>query len=182
MSKVLFSTVKGGVRPRTDIRQYSNFYFPRAVPLMQTRWASIYKFAHHLVVCPVLSTTAGIRVAVKPFQVLPSSVSPIDLGEAVQCALEESGKNVPQPTDWKAFALPRLAAGGGKTEAAFQRKSQLVLAEFNGTVLKITPYRNGGAVGEKKGFEAAVEHEAVVNKTSPEAVGIAAFLAFEFCV
>lgn len=149
---------------------------------MQTRWACIYKFANHLVVCPVASTTAGIRVAVEPFQVLPSSVSPIDLGEAVHCALEDSGKNVPQPTDWKAFALPRLAAAGVKTEAAFQKKSQLVSAKFNGTVLKITPYRNGGAAGEKKGFEAAVEHEGIVNKTSPEAVGNAAFLAFEFCV
>lgn len=149
---------------------------------MQTHWASIYKFANHIVVCPVSSTTAGIRVAVEPFQVLPSSVSPIDLGEAVHCALEDSRENVPQPTDWQAFAVPRLAAAGVKTEAAFQKKSQLVSAEFNGTVLKITPNRNGGAAGAKKGFEAAVEHEAIVNETSPEAVGIAAFLAFEFCV
>lgn len=90
--------------------------------------------------------------AVEPFQVLPSSVSPIDLGEAVHCALEDSRENIPQPTDWQAFAVPRLAAAGVKTEAAFQKKSQLVSAEFNGTVLKITPNRNGGAAGAKKGL------------------------------
>jgi hypothetical protein len=148
---------------------------------MQTQWASIYRFSNHLVVCPLSATTAGMRVAVKPFQVLPSSVSPIDLGEAVRHALTDSRKDLPQPTDWKAFALPRLAAAGVKTEAAFQKKSQLVSAEFNGTVLKITPYRNGGAAGATKGFEAAVEHEAIVSEMSPETIGNAAFLAFEFC-
>jgi hypothetical protein len=148
---------------------------------MQTQWASIYRFSNHLVVCPVSATTAGIRVAVEPFQVLPSSVSPIDLGAAVRRALTQSRKDVPQPTDWKALALPRLAAAGVKAEAAFQKKSQFVSAEFNGTVLKITPYRNAGAAGATKGFEAAVEHEEIVKEMSSESLGNAAFLAFEFC-
>lgn len=148
---------------------------------MQTQWASIYRFSNHLVVCPVSATTAGMRVAVEPFQVLPSSVSSIDLGEAVRYALTNSRQGIPQPTDWKAFSLPRLAAAGVKTEGAFQKKSQLVSAEFNGTVLKFTPYRNGGAAEAMKGFEAAVEYEAIVKEMPPEAIGKAAFLAFEFC-
>ena len=39
---------------------------------------------------------------------------------------------------------------------------------------------SGGAAGATKGFEAAVEHEAIVKEMSPKALGNAAFLAFEF--
>jgi hypothetical protein len=102
-------------------------------------------------------------------------------GAAIRRALAESRKDIPQPKDWKALALPRLAAASVKTEAAFQKKSQLVSAELNGAVLKITPHRNGGAVGATKGFDAAVEHEEIVKDMSSEALGNAAFLAFEFC-
>lgn len=148
---------------------------------MQSQRASIYRFPNHLVVCPESQTTAGMWVAVEPFQVLPNPVSPIELGAAIQHALAESRWDIPQPTDWKKLALPRLAAAGVKTEAAFQKKSQLVLAEFNGAVLKFMPYRNGGAVGMTKGFEAAVEHEKMVKEMSSEALGDAAILTFEFC-
>jgi len=79
------------------------------------------------------------------------------------------------------LALPRLAAANVKTEAAFQKKSQLVSAEFNGTVLVITPHRNDSAVGATKGFEAATEHEEIVKEMSSEALDNAALLALEFC-
>lgn len=148
---------------------------------MQSRWTSIYRFPNHLIVCPESQTTAGMKVAVEPFQVLPIPVSPTELGAAIQRALAESRWDIPQPADWKKLASPRLAAAGVKTEAAFQKKSQLVSAEFNGAVLKFVPYRNGGGTGMTKGFEAAVEHERMVKEMSSEALGTAAFLTFESC-
>lgn len=149
--------------------------------LMQSQWASVYRFSSHLVVCPESETTAGIRIAVEPFQVLTSPVLPIELGTAIHRALTESRKGIPQPTDWKALALPRLTAANVKTEAVFQKKSQLVSVELSGAALKITPHRNGGAVGATKGFDAAVEHGETVKDMSSVALGNAVFLAFEFC-
>jgi hypothetical protein len=148
---------------------------------MPSQCASVYKLSTHVVVSPVSKTTAGVRLAVEPYQVLSNPVSPVELGLAIRRALAESREQIQHPTDWKALASPRLAAAGVKTEAAFQKKSQLVSAEFDGAVLTITPQRNGGAVGAEKGFHALVEHVARVSEASPEAIGNASLLAFEFC-
>lgn len=120
-------------------------------------------------------------MAVEPFEVLSITVSPTELGAAILRALAESRWGIPQPTDWKKFASPRLAAAGVKTEAAFQKKSQHISAEYNGSELKFVPSRNGGAVGITKGFEAAIEHETMTKEMSSEALGAAIFIAFESC-
>lgn len=148
---------------------------------MSSQCASIYKLPTHFVVCPVSKTTAGVYIAIEPYQVLSDPISPIELGEAICRALHDSHEKIAHPTDWKALASPRLAAAGVKTESSFQNKSKLVSAEFDGVVLTITPHRNGGTAGDGKGFHETIEHAAHVRKMSSESVGSASLLAFERC-
>ncbi len=127
-------------------------------------------------------TSTGIGVATEPYQVLSSSVSPTELGEAIYRALNDSRENIPHPVDWKALAFPRLAAAGVKTEAAFQKKSALVTALFDGVILSVTPHRNGGKTGNEKGFHPISECEARVMEAAAEAAGTAIFRTFELCI
>lgn len=148
---------------------------------MSSQCASIYKLPTHFIVCPVSKTTAGVYIASEPYQVLPDLISPIEMGEAICRALQDSQEKIAHPIDWKALAVPRLAAAGVKTESSFQKKSKLVSAEFDGVVLTITPHRNGGAAGDGKGFHEIIELAAHVGEMSSDSVGSASLLAFERC-
>jgi hypothetical protein len=149
---------------------------------MSLQRVSIYRFSTQFIVCPICKTSSGIGVATEPYQVLSNSVSPNELGEAIRLALNDSHVGIPHPVDWKALALPRLAAAGVETETAFQKKSDLVTALFDGAVLTITPHRNGGGTGNEKGFHPIAECEAQLMEIAPEVVGTATLHAFELCI
>jgi len=143
--------------------------------------ASIYKFPSSFVICPVNVTTTGIGIASAPYQTLPLDISPAELGEAIFRALDASREGIAHPLDWKALAAPRLAAAGVKSEAAFQKKAELVTVRLLGTELSLTPCRNGGTAGNEKGFHPIEESKTHLNGHGRAPAGEAAIERFKFC-
>lgn len=101
---------------------------------------------------PELKSVSGIFVASEPYQSLPNDADPIALGNAVRSALALAQRTIPNPPDWKALSVPRLAAAEVKSEAALQRQSQLIRITAEAAKIVLTPTRNGGASGSDKGF------------------------------
>lgn len=111
---------------------------------------------------PELKSSSGFFVASEPYQSLPTDAEAVLLGRAVRNAFEFAQRQIPDPTDWKAFSAPRLAAAGVKSEAAFQRNSQLVTITAVDSRITLTPTRNGGTKGADKGFHQLEDNVLVV--------------------
>jgi hypothetical protein len=145
--------------------------------------ASVYRLKDRFLVHPNCRTSTGIRVAVAPFTVLPRDVNVRELGSAIEVALSESTTVVPHPTDWKNVAAPRLISAGVKSEATFQKRSALVQLSATDEEIRIVPTKNGGAVGESRGFhEIPTACIAQPHSSPPEAIGAQVLKAFDLCV
>lgn len=143
--------------------------------------ASIYKLSSRFIVCPVNTTTSGIGIDSEPYIVLPTSVSAVELGEAINQALDKSHDGVAHPLNWKGLAAPRLAAAGVKSEAAFQKQASLVSLITDGKTVAFTPHRNGGGIGPDKGFSPIDECAVTVDAKAPKVRGETTFQVFEHC-
>jgi hypothetical protein len=143
--------------------------------------ASVFKLPSRFIVCPVSTTTAGVGIDSEPYIVLPASVSAVELGEAINQALNSSHDDIAHPLSWKGLAAPRLAAAGVKSEAAFQKQASLVSLITDGKIVTITPHRNGGATGPDRGFSPIDECEVQVGTKAPEICGKTTFQLFEQC-
>lgn len=145
------------------------------------RKASIYKLPSRFIVCPVSTTTSGIGITSEPYIVLPTPVSAVELGKAINQALDSSHDGVSHPLSWKGLAAPRLVAAGVKSEATFQKQASLVSLIANGKTVTFTPHRNGGATGPDKGFSPIDECAVRVDAKTQEIWGETAFQVFEHC-
>lgn len=143
--------------------------------------ASIYRFKDRWVVSPVRTTTTGLLVGSEPFVTLPLDASNSSIGSAIKNALVLSKDVIPHPSDWKRFALPRLTAAGVKTERSFQLGGTLVEVQSNGQLLTFTPTRNGGAVGDSKGFYPLADEAFEMTSDSDDILGETLCKAIERC-
>ena len=142
---------------------------------------AIYRFPDRYLVHPICRTTDGLGVASAPYQVLATDASSETVGQAIFAVLEEAHRVVVHPKDWKAHAVPRHAAAGVKSEAAFQRKAQLVTLEWETGQLQVVPHHNGGTRGDAKGFHRINERAIGLAETLPEFIGEAVHRAFTSC-
>jgi hypothetical protein len=143
--------------------------------------ASVFKFASRFIVCPVSTTTVGVGIDSEPYIVLPASTSAVELGEAINHALDSSHDRVAHPLSWKGLAGPRLAAAGVKSEAEFQKQASLVSLITDGNTITFTPHRNGGTAGPERGFSPIDECAVQTDAKSPEVRVKTAIQIFEHC-
>lgn len=115
----------------------------------------------------------------EPYIVLPAPVSAVELGKAIDQALDSSHDGVDHPESWKGLAAPRLASAGVKSEATFQKQASLVSVVTDGRTATFTPHRNGGANGPDKGFLPIDECAEQVAPTTHEVCGQTALQVFE---
>lgn len=59
--------------------------------------ASVFKLASRFIVCPVSTITAGVGVDSEPYIVLPALISAVELGEAINHALDSSHDGIAHP-------------------------------------------------------------------------------------
>jgi hypothetical protein len=116
------------------------------------RRGAIHQLKDRLFIHPWQMTDMGLGIAGEPYVALPLDADSASLGNAALKALDQSGRTVPHPSDWKAQAAPRLKAAGAKSEKAFQTHACYVSIELEGSRLLVEPWRNGGTKGDKKGF------------------------------
>lgn len=143
--------------------------------------ASVYKLPSRFIVCPVSTTTSGIGIDSEPYIVLLASASAVELGEAINQALDSSHDGISHPLSWKGLAAPRLAAAGVRSETAFQKQASLVSITTDESTVTLTPHRNGGATGPDKGFSPIDECAVQVDAMAPKVRGEATFHVFEHC-
>lgn len=117
----------------------------------------------------------------EPYIVLPTPVSVVELGKAINQVLDHSHDGVSHPQSWEALAVPRLAAAGVKSEAAFQKQASLISVIADGQTVTFTPHHNGGATGPDKGFSPIDECAIRVDLKPQELWGEAALQVFEHC-
>jgi hypothetical protein len=153
----------------------------KAVAPAPAKQAAIYKFATRVVVCSDCKTTAGVGITTEPYEVLFTPVAATALGEAVWRALEGSRCDLPHPSNFKDLALPRLAAAGVKSEAAFQNGSGLVTVKLDGDSICVTPHQNGGTRGDGAGFSPIMENKICLAQFGNEEVGEAVLRTLELC-
>lgn len=146
------------------------------------RKASIYKLPSRFIVCSVSTTTSGIGITSEPYIVLPTPISAVELGNAINRALAGSREGVGNPSSWNGLAAPRLAAAGVKSEATFQKQASLVSLNTDGKTVTFIPHRNGGATGPDKGFSPIDACALRVDLKDQEVWGEAAFQVFEHCI
>jgi hypothetical protein len=113
---------------------------------------AIHQLKDRLFIHPWQMTDMGLGIASEPYVALPLDADSASLGNAALDALNQSGRTVRHPSDWKAEAAPRLKAAVVKSEKAFQTHACYVSIELDGSQLLVEPWRNGGTTGEKKGF------------------------------
>lgn len=111
---------------------------------------------------PELKSVSGLLISSGPFESLPIDADPSAVGGAVRSALSRAEGTIPNPTDWKAVAAPRLAAAGVKSESAFQRQSKLIRISVEAAKIELTPTWNGGVSGTDRGFHQLEEVALVV--------------------
>lgn len=135
-----------------------------------------------LLVCPERKAEAGFWLSVEPFTVLATNSELETIGVAILSALGKSSGTELDPTDWKEFGRPRLAAAGVKTETAFQRGSKLVCIEMSAGKICFTPNHNGGTKGDSKGFR-VIESEVscVPASVTPSEIGRVALASLLKC-
>jgi hypothetical protein len=114
--------------------------------------AAIHQLKDRLFVHPWQITDMGVGIASEPYVALPLEADAASLGKAALEALDQSGRTVRHPSDWKAQAAPRLKVAGAKSEKAFQTRACYVSIELDGSQFLVEPSRNGGTTGDKKGF------------------------------
>jgi hypothetical protein len=73
-----------------------------------------------------------------------------ELGRAIEQALARSQEGVPTPPPDARIDKPLLAAAGVRSWTTFMKLSKHVSVVSDGSLLKVTPYRN---LGSKEGFE-----------------------------
>lgn len=91
-------------------------------------------------------------VASEPFLPLPLDADASAVGDAVLSALTASSDAISHPTDWRAMAMPRLAAAGVRSERSFQLGTALVTVTRSKSGYWLEPHHNGGTSGDSKGF------------------------------
>jgi hypothetical protein len=143
--------------------------------------ASIYKLPSRFIVCPVSTTASGIGLTSEPYIVLSTTVSAVELSQAINQALDNSRDGVNHPISWKGLAAPRLAAAGVKSEATFQKQASLVSLITDGKTVTFTPHRNGGANGNEKGFSPIDECAVGIDPKTQEVCGETVIQVFERC-
>ena len=79
--------------------------------------AGIYQLKDRIFIHPWQLTETGLGMGTEPYVALPLEVEPANLGKAALDALNQSGRTVPHPTDWKAQRAARLKAAGVKSAA-----------------------------------------------------------------
>jgi|SRR3954470_13456944 hypothetical protein len=126
-------------------------------PKRTTASAAVYRLSDRFLLHPLQRTTAGVWLASDPYANLPLDVASESLGSAALEALSLSGRTVPHPTSWEGLSTPRLKAAGVKSEKTFQTEALMVDLCRDDTGIQITPTRNGGAVGDSKGFDSLPE-------------------------
>lgn len=148
---------------------------------MPIKKALVYRLPSRFIVRPDSTTTSGIGIASEPYIVLAAQTSAAELGKAVSHALNHSFDSSSPPLSWTRLAATRLAAAGVRSEAAFQKLASLVSLTFDGKIVTFTPHRNGGAMGNGKGFSPIGECEVRAEPTTQEFSGATALKAFNLC-
>jgi hypothetical protein len=144
--------------------------------------ASAYKLRDRFLVQTDQITTAGVWLAAPEYVCLGLDSPAEEIGKAFLSALEDSGQIVPHPTKWAGLAKPRLDAAGVKSEAAFQKGTQLVTVLRSQMETEIQPTRNGGASGDNRGFHDLPNKTIrLSNQASALEVGQAIIAAFASC-
>jgi hypothetical protein len=144
--------------------------------------AAIYQLKDRMLIHPWQRTTMGLSMACEPYFSLPLDADAKALGDAALKALSLSGRTVPHPSSWNGLGAARLKAAGVKSEKAFQLGARSLTAEREAQGFRIEPSRNGGAIGDSKGFEPLPELSMSLPLTSnAEALGAAIRACFERC-
>jgi len=129
--------------------------------------ANLLSRTDRLLVYPERRADAGFWLGVEPFMALPTNSEFETIGAAILSALGKSSGTERDPTNWNEFNRPRLAAAGVKTEAAFQRGSNMVSIEMNAGRIRFSPNHNNGSKAESKGFS-VIESEVLFAPASAE--------------
>jgi hypothetical protein len=127
-------------------------------------------------------STVGVHLAVPPVRTLPHGSSEDEIGAAVCAMLDAHRVSHPPPRDWKAFSTNFLKAAGVMSWRVLQKNSRCCSIDRTPTVIRIVPTRNGGLVGDDKGFhdlDGLVLDVPVAS--TPSAIGAALLSAFERC-
>lgn len=111
--------------------------------------AAIYERKGRLFVMASHKTKAGFWIDDKRVSCL-GEPTPDELGDAIEQALDRSQEGVPIPPPNARIDKPLLAAAGVGSWSTFMKLAQHVSVYSDGSLLKVTPYRN---LGNKGGFE-----------------------------
>jgi hypothetical protein len=117
-------------------------------------------------------TTAGVWIATEPFLRLEASISDIELGKAIQRALQGSKRQVPHPQFRAGMSLvaPLLKLAGVKTWRAFERGAKCVSIQAELSEIAIVPEIR---VGDNRGFQPLVAETITVGASEDAALGAA---------
>lgn len=123
--------------------------------------------AHH-------RATSGVLVGAPPVLRLPLDASDADVGVAVRTVLGAYVEAVPHPSDWSESGRAFLKAAGYRSWRALEAPARSCWIEVADGRLLITPLRNGGSRGDRKGFQPfGAEPIAAALSDSDEEVGSA---------
>lgn len=111
--------------------------------------AAIYERKGQLFVTASHKTAAGFWIDDEQVACL-SQPSHDELGRAIEQALARSQEGVPTPPPDARIDKPLPAAAGVRSWTTFMKLSKHVSVVSDGSLLKVTPYRN---LGSKEGFE-----------------------------
>jgi hypothetical protein len=115
--------------------------------------AAVFFRRDNVVVHSQHQTIAGVWIAGEPAFCIRRDDLTTNLVGAVRDAVGNSLEAVPHPTDWKRLLAPILKVARLRSWSAFARGTRLCSAEESHGVITIVPTRNGGVVGDDRGFQ-----------------------------
>jgi hypothetical protein len=151
------------------------------MPPLEQR-AALYQGENKMLAYPTNRVCAGFYLASTPYLTVEEKL-PRSVGAAVRAALAAFKVDVPTPVrgDYKGIAKARHEAAGVRSEATFMRGARCVDVVWeDGFVL--TPHRNGGASGPKRGFYAILAKKVSLPHAADDlSLGTACLQTLELC-
>ena len=146
--------------------------------------AGVYRTSTTILLHPTARTRSGLTVSVPPVRRLPLDADPLQVGHTLRELLGSPQSMVP-PDDWKARAPIGeeflKQAGYGSWKRLDEGARYCWIEAKDGTVT-LTPLRNGGRRGDRKGFQPFGAPIITVKEGGPEVdLGAAVIEALNRC-
>ena len=119
------------------------------------RTAGCYRTPKFLLLHAEARTTAGVQVASEPVWLIDVEAGDIEIGQALQAALNAFVDGVPHPdrNEWRDHSARFLKAAGFRSWRSLENKARSCWIRDGSGKVVITPLRNGGRTGDSKGFQ-----------------------------